>query len=60
MISSARTLGAPVTEPGGNVGAHHVGRPITSARVRAATVETRWCTPGWDSSAHSSSTDTVP
>ena len=59
MISSARTLGAPVTEPGGNV-ARITSAADTPARVRASIVETRWCTPGCDSSAHSSSTETVP
>ena len=45
MIRSALDLGAPVTEPGGNVAARSSGQP-TPARSSPRTVETRWTRPG--------------
>ncbi len=59
MISSARTLGAPVTEPGGNAARIRSPSDTPSASV-PSTVETRCQTPGCGSAPSRSGTVTVP
>src|SRR5947199_155639 len=59
MIRSALDLGAPVTEPGGNVASSSSRHPAPS-RSSPRTVETRWTRPGCSSTAHSAGTVTDP
>ena len=59
MISSARTFGAPVTEPGGK--AARIRSPsVTPSPSVPSTVETRCHRPGWGSAPSRSGTVTVP
>ena len=55
MAWSTLGLGAPVTDAGGNVAAISAPQP-TSFRNVPRTVLTRWCSPGWASTAHSAGT----
>jgi hypothetical protein len=59
MIRRALSLGAPVTDPGGNIAAGNSGRP-TASRNPPDTVDTRWTRPGCFSTAHRSVTGTEP
>ena len=59
MTSRARTLGAPVTEPGGNAAA--ISCPsLTPAGSRPRTSETRCQTPGCASARSRAGTRTLP
>ena len=55
MWSSAASLGAPVTEPGGKVAAISSAQPRPGPQP-APTVETRWTSPGWCSTAQQAGT----
>ena len=59
MCWSAETLGAPVTDPGGNVAPMASAHP-SPGRSRPATVDTRCAKPGCSSTAHSDGTVTEP
>src|SRR4029450_10016694 len=59
MWSSAASLGAPVTDPGGNVAAT-MSPQVVAGRSRPVTVDTRWTRPGWCSTAHRAGTATEP
>src|SRR5437588_615812 len=59
MASSAASLGAPVTEPGGKPARTSSAQP-TWGRKRPRTVLTRWKSPGWASTAHRAGTSTEP
>ena len=55
----ARTFGAPVTEPGGNV-ARRISVAVMPGCRRAEISATQWCTVAWLSSARDASTRTPP
>ena len=55
----AAILGAPVTEPPGNIAASSSGRPA-SARTRPVTLDTRCSTPAIDRGVMSSGHATLP
>src|SRR5690348_12578249 len=59
IACSTRGLGAPVTDAGGNVA--RISEPsVTPSQRRPRTVLTRWCKPGWGSTAHNDGTTTEP
>ena len=59
MTASAASLGAPVTDPGGNVASRASAHPAPG-RIRPSTVLTRCTRPGCCSSANSDGTVTEP